>query len=88
MDEQGNLYIADTGYACVRKVMTNGIIVTIAGTLRPGYSGDGGPAAAAQLNGPVAVAVDAKGNLYVADSENNAIRMLKPIPSARTGFQE
>jgi sugar lactone lactonase YvrE len=55
-----------------------GVITTIAGTGTPGYSGDGGLATGAQLNGPLGVAVDAAGNVYIADSGNNAIRMLTP----------
>ena len=55
-----------------------GLITTIAGTGTPGYSGDGGLATSAQLNGPLGVAVDAAGNVYVADNGNNAIRMLVP----------
>ncbi len=72
-DAAGNLYIADSLNHRVRKV-SGGIITTVAGTGVPGFSGDGGPAAAAQLNRPVAVAVDAAGDLYVADQENHRIR--------------
>jgi uncharacterized protein (TIGR03437 family) len=74
VDSSGNLYIADFGNSRVRKVSTNNTIATVAGNGSAGYSGDGGPAAKAQLNGPQAVAVDAAGNLYIADTGNNAIR--------------
>jgi sugar lactone lactonase YvrE len=56
-----------------------GIITTVAGNGTTGYSGDGGAATSAQLNGPLGVAVDARGNVYVADNANNVIRMLTPL---------
>jgi sugar lactone lactonase YvrE len=68
LDAAGNLYIADGGNARVRKVDSKGIITTIAGTGEPGYSGDGGPATAAQLSRPAGLAFDAAGALYIADS--------------------
>ena len=74
VDSSGNLYIADFGNSRVRKVSASGAIATVAGNGSAGYSGDGGPAAKAQLTGPQGVAVDAAGNLYIADTENNAIR--------------
>jgi sugar lactone lactonase YvrE len=79
VDAAGNLYITD-GSTRVRKVYPGGTIVTIADTngIR-GYLGDGGVAAAAWLNGPTGIAVSASGVLYVADSGNNAIRMLTPL---------
>jgi len=70
----GVLYIADTGNAAVRKVDANGIITTVAGTGVLGYSGDGGPATAAQIGSAHGVAVDGAGNLYIADNYNNVIR--------------
>ena len=76
VDKAGNLYIADAGNHRIRRVDTSGIITTIAGTGEPGYSGDGGPAAEAQLASPVALAVDGAGNLYVADLGNYRIRVL------------
>src|SRR5438094_666299 len=66
VDAAGNLYIA--GSARVRKVTPDGIISTVAGNGTPGFSGDGGPATSAQLNGPAALAVDAVGNLFIADN--------------------
>ena len=79
LDAAGNLYIADSKGNRIRKVATSGIITTIAGNGSEGYSGDGGPATSAQFHDLAAVAVDATGNVLVADSLNNAIRMLKPI---------
>ncbi len=73
LDAAGNLYIADTDNNRIRKV-SNGMITTVAGNGKPGFSGDGGPAVNAQLQYPTAVAVDAQGNLYVADTDANRIR--------------
>ena len=79
VDSSGNVYIADFGNSRVRKVSASGAITARSPeTDRTGYSGDGGPAANAQLNGPQGVAVDAAGNLYIADTENNAIRKVTP----------
>jgi sugar lactone lactonase YvrE len=65
-DQDGNLFIADITYNLVRKVDTNGIITTVAGTGNPGYSGDGGPATNATIS-PSVVAVDGAGNLFFGD---------------------
>jgi sugar lactone lactonase YvrE len=73
VDAAGSLYIADTFNLCVRKI-SNGVITTIAGNVTFGYSGDGGPATSAQLANPEGVAVDAIGDLYIADTSNNRIR--------------
>ena len=80
VDKAGNLYIADTGNHRIRQIDTTGIIRTIAGTGEPGYGGDGGPAAEAQLASPFALAVDGSGNLYVADLGNYRIRVLTRPP--------
>ena len=64
VDSSGNLYIADDGNHRIRKVDTNGIITTVAGTGSSGFSGDGGAATNAQLNYPLEIAVDSSGNLY------------------------
>jgi len=74
VDAQGNLYIGDTKNQRVRKVDPNGIITTVAGNGAKGYSGDGGPATLARLNRPMGVALDAQGNLYIADTGNARIR--------------
>src|ERR1035438_4463167 len=68
VDSAGNLYIADPLGGRVRKVDTTGNISTVAGTGTVGYSGDGGPAASAQILPPIGLAVDGKGNLYIAES--------------------
>ena len=79
VDRTGNLYIADYENQRIRRVSPDGIISTIAGNGTGGYSGDGGPATTASLCYPSALAVDGAGNIYVADSCNNAIRILRPI---------
>ena len=77
-DRWGSLYVADTDNQRVRKISANGIITTVAGTGTAGFSGDGGPGTAAQLNLPYGVAVDLAGYLYIADLGNNRIRRLSP----------
>jgi sugar lactone lactonase YvrE len=74
----GNLYVGDGGSNLIRQVAPDGTITTVAGTCTAGYSGDGGPAASAQLNSPGSLARDGTGNLYVADAGNNVIRLLAP----------
>ena len=76
VDSASNLYIADTGNNVVRKVDVNGNISTVAGNnlLGDGYTGDGGAATSATLDSPTSVAVDAAGNLYIADWQNSVIR--------------
>jgi len=75
VDAAGNIYIADLGNNTIRKINTAGNITTIAGTPSvAGYSGDGGAATAARLSAPMDVAVDAAGNVYIADQGNHCIR--------------
>jgi uncharacterized protein (TIGR03437 family) len=76
IDSTGNIYIADTLDNAVRKVTPDGIIATIAGYGTPTFSGDGGPANKAGLDHPRGVAVDANGNVYIADTGNNRIRKI------------
>jgi RHS repeat-associated protein len=85
LDYSGNLYIGELNNHRIRKVDTNGIITTIAGNGNPGYSGDGGPPNRAMINDPYGVAVDAAGNLYIADYMNYRIRKVTP-PSVFTEF--
>ena len=75
-DSAGNLYIADRENNRVRHIDATGMITTFAGTGDRGFSGDGGLAVAAQLDRPSAVAVDAAGQVYVADSGNQRIRRI------------
>jgi uncharacterized protein (TIGR03437 family) len=72
VDSQGNVYISSA--VRVRKVTPEGIISTIAGTGTRGFSGDGGPATAATFRGPIGLAVDQFGNVYVADNSNGRVR--------------
>ena len=74
VDSAGTLYIADDGHQSIRKVDSSGIITTVAGNGKAGFSGDGGPATGAALNGPGGIAFDSAGNLYIADLSNNRIR--------------
>jgi uncharacterized protein (TIGR03437 family) len=75
VDPAGNLYIADSGNNRVRMV-SSGVITTVAGNGTPGFSGDHSSATGAELYGPSGVAVDANGNLYIADYFNNRVRMV------------
>jgi sugar lactone lactonase YvrE len=74
LDAAGNLYISEVFNHRVRKVDPNGIITTVVGTGKEGFSGDGGPAAQAQLAGPQGVVVDREGNLYIGDNRNRRVR--------------
>jgi sugar lactone lactonase YvrE len=74
VDWGGNLYIADSTNGRIRKVNAGGVISTVAGNGNTGFGGDGGPATSAQLSFPSGVALDAAGNLYIADTINNRIR--------------
>jgi len=78
VDSSGNLFIGDTGNNVIREVSSSGNISTVAGNHTGGYSGDGGPATSAQLNGPAGLVVDSAGNVYIADTNNSVIRLLTP----------
>jgi serine/threonine-protein kinase len=77
-DAAGTLYFADRDNHAVRRIGTDGSITTVAGTGEPGFSGDGGPATAAQLERPQDVAVASDGTLYITDAVNNRIRRVTP----------
>ena len=74
----GTLYIADKGNQRIRKVAPNGIISTIAGTGSAGYNGDQIAATSARLNNPYSVTVDTSGNVYIADYDNERVRIIDP----------
>jgi DNA-binding beta-propeller fold protein YncE len=82
VDPQGNLYVADTGNHAVRKITPQGLVSTLAGTGKPGWRD--GPGSQAQFNGPIGVAVDKAGRVYVADSYNDRIRLIEPDGSVKT----
>jgi uncharacterized protein (TIGR03437 family) len=84
VDAAGNLYVADSADSRIRKISAAGVLSTIGGTGQPGYSGDGGPAVAAQVNSPFGVGVDAVGNVYVADTGNNLLREITPDGAVKT----
>ncbi|MBB4133186.1 NHL repeat-containing protein [Xanthomonas sp. 3075] len=81
-DTAGNLYIADTGNHAIRKRTPQGVVTTIAGDGSAGFRD--GAAAQARFNGPIGVAVDAQGCVYVADTYNDRIRMIAPDGQVRT----
>jgi uncharacterized protein (TIGR03437 family) len=76
MDAQGTIYVADAGNQRIRAITSDGVIHTIAGSGVRGFSGDGSTADFAAFTNPGAVAVDATGNVYIADTGNNRIRKL------------
>jgi uncharacterized protein (TIGR03437 family) len=78
VDSFGNLYIADTLSHRIRKVSASGVMSTVGGTGAAGFSGDEGAAIAAQLSGPLGIAADDAGNLYIADSGNHRVRLVTP----------
>jgi sugar lactone lactonase YvrE len=79
VDTSGNLYIADTADGTIRRVSAaTGIIITVAGDGVDGYGGDGGPTTSAELHYPEDAALDGAGNLYIADTWNNRVRVVRP----------
>lgn len=81
-DGLGALYIADRFNHRIRRVSPDGIVVTIAGDGLGGFAGDGGPATLARLNSPAGIAVDSRGQVYIADTDNNRVRRLSPGAAA------
>ncbi|MDH5457136.1 MAG: hypothetical protein OEY26_00335 [Nitrospinota bacterium] len=84
IDKDNNLYIADRGNNRIRKVDSSGLISTVAGDGGFYFIGDNGPAYRASIAGPTGVAVDDKGNVYIADRSNNRIRMVDSLGMIRT----
>jgi sugar lactone lactonase YvrE len=85
-DTVGNLYFAETGNHIVRRVTPAGIITTVAGTGVQGFAGDGGAATLALLDSPSSVALDAAGDLFLADAHNHRIRRVDAVTSIITTF--
>ncbi len=78
VDSKGNVYICERGGHALRVVDPSGKIRTVAGNGKAGFSGDGGPALAAQMNGPKHLSVDADDSVLIADTENHVIRRYSP----------
>jgi DNA-binding beta-propeller fold protein YncE len=78
VDRKGNVYVLERGGHALRVVDRHGKIRTVAGTGRPGFTGDGGDARRAQLNGPKYVCIDPKDNVLICDTENHVIRKYLP----------
>lgn len=75
-DSQGSIYFSDSSNNRIRRISAAGIITTVAGTGVPGFSGDGGPATAAQIQFPHGITIDSAGNIYFADTNNFRIRRI------------
>ena len=83
LDAGGDLYLADSANHRIRRIdAVTGSITTVAGTGMQGYSGDNGPATAAVIDSPTGLAVDAAGNLYLADTHNQRIRRVDAVTGA------
>jgi len=82
LDQYGNIYVSDYYNSRVRKVFANGIIMTIAGDDTEGYSGDGGPATAAEINFPQGVTANSHGVVYIADYANARVRVVTDVPDS------
>ena len=84
VDKAGNVYFVEYYNDRVREISSTGIISTIAGTGAPGFSGDGGLATSAMINGPSGVAIDSAGNIYISDRLNGRIREILAAPVSMT----
>jgi uncharacterized protein (TIGR03437 family) len=85
LDSAGDLYLAEVGSSRIRKItLSTGVITTVAGSGVTGFGGDNGAPATALLNAPQDIAVDAQGNLYIADGGNNRVRKVQTANSIRT----
>jgi sugar lactone lactonase YvrE len=84
VDSLGNVYYSDLSRCEIRKIATDGTISSVAGNGTSGYSGDGGPAVLAQINGDASIAVSSAGNLYISDTYNRVVRKVGPDGIIRT----
>ncbi len=82
VDTEGNVFVADTGANLIRKISRQGVVTTLAGDGTAGFRD--GPVGQARFNGPIGVAVDARGNVYVADTYNDRIRMITSDRQVKT----
>ena len=78
VNSAGDLFVAEQGAHRIRRITAGGVISTLAGTGVRGFSGDGGPAAAAVLDNPTALAIDYAGNIFFSDQVNHRIRRITP----------
>ncbi|MDQ2794472.1 MAG: hypothetical protein M3Y12_10770 [Bacteroidota bacterium] len=82
IDSQGNLYVADLSFHCIRKITSGGMVSTLAGSGVAGFAD--GPGTTAKFNYPIGIAVDAQGNVYVAEDDGNRIRKVLPNGTVST----
>jgi sugar lactone lactonase YvrE len=78
LDQRGDVFVADRDNHAIRRIDASGVITTVAGGNGRGYTGDGGPAGAAQLNHPRGIALDCTGSIFFTDRHNNAVRRVDP----------
>ncbi len=86
-DAAGNLYFAEATNNIIRQITTAGTIYTFAGTGDAGFSGDGGPAIAAEMEQPFGIAIDGAGNMYITDSANDRMRRTTNVTGINTFAQ-
>jgi sugar lactone lactonase YvrE len=84
IDAGGNIYFADDVANVIRRIGSDGIITTVAGTGTAGFGGDGGPGTEAAISSPIDIAFDEAGNLFIADSGNHRILVLYPDGTIET----
>ena len=84
VDGSGNLYIDDNANNRIRRVGTDGTITTVAGNGAPAFGGDAGAAINSSLNLPKTVAFGPSGEIFIADSGNNRVRLLTPMPAVQS----